>query len=419
MAELHRNRPAVRDEDNAFVYAMGFDAAQGEDPIEMGRKRLAWLQQAEESEELDLDRDPRGAPPDYRATLHPAVKAYFDACGPRGPACRAAFESAWPAFDTWNDSEAWLLERYRTLLKMISWREFVSRHVVAPLPPYATVMDGQKVLLLHARIRAANSDSSSVKELLAGDLRFWRRALESSDLLISKMIATAAILRHFKLGAGIVSALPTTQVQEAMPAEWSVAITDAELSMWRCMTGEWILTSGTIRSLESELAESLPTDDSIVDKAIASFSSPFFQPQDTINLFAEQYALAAKMIEGVPLAEYEAATNRVTELAERATREAFPPRSLYNIPGRIVLGYGPDYGSYARRIGDIEGVRRAALAAVSLQEEQVLTDAVPAALAASPLRNPYNDQPLAWDASDGAVVFRGLEPGERGEHRIH
>jgi hypothetical protein len=419
MDESYRNLPAVPDEDNASVYAMGFAVAPGEDPMAMGRKRLAWLRRGEKSDTLILALDPGGSPFDYRATRHAAVQAYFDSCGPRDPACGKAFETARLTFDAWKDSEAWLLERYRALLKLPSWRDFVSRHFYAPLPSYSPVMDGQKVLLLHARIRAANGDATGARDLLAEDLRFWRRTLESTDNLVSKMIATAAILRHFKLGVEIVSALPAAHVREAMPAEWQVAITGSELSISRCMSGEWIVTSGVIRGLDSDFVESLPSDDSLTDRVVASLSKPFFQPQDTINHYAEQYLLAVQMIDGVPLTGYEAATSRMTELNARARREAWPPRSLYNMTGQVLISFRPDFGSYARRVSDLEGVRLSALAAASLHEQSVAPEDTPAALARSEFRNPYNDRAFDWDADDGAVVFRGLEPGERGEHRIH
>jgi hypothetical protein len=418
MTDFHRNRPAVRDEDNAFIYAMGFDVGPGQSPFEMGAKRIEWLRRSE-GKALDLAADPLGEPPDHKATRHPVIRAYFEACGPRGPDCNAAFEEANLKFDEWNGSEKWLLERYRAFLGLASWREFISSHAEAPLPSYSSVMDGQKVLLLHARIHAAKGDAAGVREMLGEDLRFWRRALESSYTLIGKMLATAAILRHFKLGAIIMRTLPPEHVGEATPAEWRVAITNDERSMRRCMTGEWIFTSGMIRDLDRELAAALTMNDSVAGKVISSLSGPFFQPQDTINRFAEYYSRAAELTEGVPLTEFEASTDRVTELSTVATREAYPPRSLYNIPGRMLVGYGADYGSYARRVGDVEGVRRAALAAVSLHAASVAPDAIPAALAASWLRNPYDGEAFAWDAADSAIVFRGLEAGERGEHRIH
>ena len=79
LADLYRNRPPARDQDNGYVYALGFGSAPGVDPLEMGLKRLAWLQQAEDLDDLNLDLDPLGSPFDYRSTRHPAVQ-------PAGPA---------------------------------------------------------------------------------------------------------------------------------------------------------------------------------------------------------------------------------------------------------------------------------------------------------------------------------------------
>lgn len=85
----------------------------------------------------------------------------------------------------------------------------------------------------------------------------------------------------------------------------------------------------------------------------------------------------------------------------------------------MLLGLGmPSYVTYAGRVGDVEGVRRAALAAVTLRASGVKAPDVATALSSIQLRNPYNDQPFSWDEKEGAIVFRGLEAGERGQHRI-
>ena len=357
---------------------------------------------------------------DYRTTRHPAVQAYLDACGPRGPDCSPAFEAASRTIEEWNDSETPLLERYSTLLTLGSWLEFISSHAAGLLPiTYGPVSDGQELLLLHARIRARKGDVGGTRQLLEADLGFWRMVLASSDNLLTKMVATAALLRHFKHGADVVSELPPHYVLAATPDEWRVAITDRERSMWRCLAGEWIFSSGFLRRLDRELAADLLVDESIAGRMLAKLSGPLFQPQDTINLHAEYYTQVAGILEGVPLSGYESAANEATKLSRVNSERAFPPRTLFNIPGRIMLGFGPDFGAYARRLGDIEGVRLAALAAVSLHEAAMTPDDVPAALAASPYRNPYDGRPFTWDAGDEAVIFRGLEPGERGEHRIH
>jgi hypothetical protein len=213
----------------------------------MGRKRVAWLQQYVGPAELDPSTDPLGDPPNHRAAMHPALREYFQACGPGMAGCAAALAEASRTFDKWKGSQDFLLERYRALLALPGWREEVPTDLAAPLPSYQVVMDGQKMLLLHARNRAAKGDAPGVRELLGEDLRFWRRLLASSDLLISKMIATAAINRHFKLGAEAIGLLRPERAPDAMPAEWQIEISESERSMRRVMTGELLFFSDTIR----------------------------------------------------------------------------------------------------------------------------------------------------------------------------
>ena len=75
-----------------------------------------------------------------------------------------------------------------------------------------------------------------------------------------------------------------------------------------------------------------------------------------------------------------------------------------------------DFTSYSRRVNDIEGIRRAAVTTVRLRAQRVQIDQVASALTTAPLRNPYDNQPFAWDAEKGAVVFVGMEHTQYGTH---
>jgi hypothetical protein len=109
----------------------------------------------------------------------------------------------------------------------------------------------------------------------------------------------------------------------------------------------------------------------------------------------------------------------VSELAEQSINASVPPRSLFNMGGTILLGISAGaFEPYARRVADIEGVRRVALVGAMLRDAKVEAREVPAALANASLRNPYDGRPFAWDVEDRVIVFRGLERTERGEHRI-
>ena len=186
--------------------------------------------------------------------------------------------------------------------------------------------------------------------------------------------------------------------------------------MRRVMTGEWLFVSATLQRFEPDWVLS----DSWLDRAQTPLLEQFYQPQDTINRFADYYWGLSEAF-AAPLEGYEAALARAATLTRETADSAFQ-RPLYNLGGGVHLAEASDFSQYAARVADIEGVRRAALAAVTLRDAAVAPADVAAALRASELRNPYDGAPLQWDAADGAIVFLGLERGERGERgerRLH
>jgi hypothetical protein len=408
----YQSRAAVAEADNAFIYFLGFNSALGESPSDVGARRLEWLQQYDAP--ADAADDPLVAPLDYLGA-DSVVAEFRAACDKVNSECLGVYTNAGEVFERWSATQPWLLERYRRLIAHGGWREHVPSNLAVPLPSYSAVLHGQRLLLLQATTLAEAGDSAAVADLLAGDLRFWRMVLESSDLLITKMIATAALQRHFEWGNLALRGLSANAALAATPAEWRTPLTATELSLRRALAGEWIHVSGTLTQALAEHAnaESLP------ERASNRLFMTLFQRQDTLNRYSTYFTQLGATLDA-PLLDYETAADAASMLAERTAAETFPPRSLYNITGALLIAAGPaDYGDYARRVADLEGIRRAALATVELRAEGAASSSLPSALAASSLRNPYDDQPLQWDAGDRAVVFVGLEPGERGAHRFY
>ncbi|HET8697672.1 MAG TPA: hypothetical protein VFO94_09315, partial [Gammaproteobacteria bacterium] len=58
LSSLYRERPAVADADNAYVYFMGFHAPRDRDPFEVGRARVAWLRRTVDAPLTDSGVDP-------------------------------------------------------------------------------------------------------------------------------------------------------------------------------------------------------------------------------------------------------------------------------------------------------------------------------------------------------------------------
>ena len=160
-------------------------------------------------------------------------------------------------------------------------------------------------------------------------------------------------------------------------------------------------------------------DNSVVATVLTGLEMPLYRQQDSVNKSAA-YFLETTQLLSAPLDHYQDALNRAAVLTSQTRQAAFPPLSPYNMIGQLLTGIGAyDYGTYARRVADLEGVRRAALLAVTLRAANVRASGVGAAVSTSALHEPYHNRPFEWDQKEGAIVFRGLEIGERSVHRIY
>jgi hypothetical protein len=288
-----------------------------------------------------------------------------------------------------------LFEPYRVLLSHAGWRRPQPFAMSDRLPAFAKIRAGQEALMLRAQALADRGDVAGVRELLGEDARFWRMVLESSDILIDKMIAVASLNRHFALGNLVLRRLPAAP----MPPEWAQEI---KPSMTRCLVGEWEFISGSLRKTYANEP---------------GIYRPLFQPQDTSNKLAAMLARTAHELD-VPFSQYPQVLRGMRAQTNHAPEELGPLADLYNLIGSMITNVPDnyDYGKYAARVADVEGVRRAVVLAATLRGRGVAADDVPAQLAASEIRNPYTNGPFAWDLKEKAIVFTGLEAGERGRH---
>jgi len=385
LTQVSHDRPAVADDDNGYVYVQ------------------RW--------KLD---------PDRRRKLSARLQKFLDDCGSKRSQCAVEFDrAADDLLADWTAADGALLDGYLALTARTGWREDATIDVADAIPPYSGAGDGQKMLLMRARVLAKQGDADAVRELLERDLHFWRMVLRSSDILISKMIATALLNRHFEWGNFILRSLPAAKQAAAIPEGWRDPLSDDGRSLERCVAGEWLFASA---QLHRATADSFGmTEETTVRRAVVRLAAPLYQEQDTINLFAEHHLVTARAFQ-VPLNAYPSVAAEVRKQNKQLANELFPYGAVYNLPGKWLFAFqllGSDMTSYFVRVSDIEGVRRAALATATLRASGVASKDVSTALAADGLRDPYTEQPFAWDEATQSIVFRGLEPGERGEHRIY
>ncbi len=411
LAAMTRERPVLSDRENAYVHALGLAAPPAADPLALGSERRAWLESVQPSTTGVGDFALPGEETDYRATRRTDVAALAAACI-EASGCLAALDANPDALGHWLASEQWLLERYRRMLAVEGWREAIPHDIRVPVAGLHHAVEIQKLYLLDVRRNALAQDAATVRELLERDFEFWRRVLASSDTVISKMVAVAAVKRNLALGGLALRVLPPDRIEAALPASWRQPLTVDERSLARPLAGEWQLTRSSLSAIGWGGEHTPGASPRLVDRLLLRAT---FQAQATANL------AAARMVRLASLSElpYPALGNTVGRMLESQDETAVPFR-LYNPAGSILHAIPVEsaYASYIARVSDLEGLRRATLLAATLRGPSVQRDDIAAAVRASPLRSPYDDAPFGWDPDAGSVLFRGLEPGERGRYEV-
>lgn len=407
MVASERGRPAVADEANAYVHLLGLAAAPDVDPVARGRARKAWMEGLDPSSGASGVPEMPGTDANWRAARPQAVADLASAC-PGGAACVEALRANPEVLDQWLASEQWLLDRYRRMLSVPAWRETVPRDPRA-MAGYMPALDAQTLHLLVARQHAVAGEADVVRSLLEDDLAFWRRVLASSDLLISKMIAVAAVRRHFELGGLALRELPSGTVDQPIPPSWRRPLSDAERSLSRAFAGEWHYSAGFLAA--NAPVEALLPQDSAWERLPARLLRPGFQLQATLNLDAVRKTRWAAVSER-PYPEL----GQAIDAARREQAEDQRMFRLYNPVGTLLdsVAAVSSYADYVARANDVEGMRRAALLAVAMREAGIQPPDADGFVRESDMRNPYNGAPFEWDAATGSVVFRGLAHGEKG-----
>ena len=377
LVAMTRDQPALADAVNGYVHARDLVSAPGADP-------------------------------DYQAARTPEVTTLANACS-KPLACAEALDAHPGALPHWLDSEQWLLGRYRRMLATDGWLEVIPDDVAAQLPPYQHAMEAQKLHLLDARRQALAGDPVAVRGMLVQDLVFWRGVLASSDLLISKMIAAAAVRQNFALGNLALRELPPDLADAAVPPSWRQPLAVGERSLMRSLGGEWHFMANTMRTGMRPGGPAAASQGSIGDRLLR----PLYQEQATLNLFAANMVRLGTLSE-LAYPELAPALERVARREGQAGLRLQP----YNPAGAMLDSMAPSYADYIARTSDLEGLRRATLLVANLRREGVGREGAAAAVGAASMRSPYDDAPFEWDAARGSVVFHGLARGVRGRQTV-
>lgn len=410
------NRPFIADEDNAYVYVMGFTVNKDEDPREWGAKRISWAQEIINKPQVGQylgDSPGKDIDFDFSEIPESAFGVFENPCKSSDQECLTKYENSESAISEILHSEAWLLNRYKTLLAHPGWLETQPFDVRLPFPSFSSILAGQKLFHAQAWLRAGKGDVNGVKTMLQNEGLFWRKILAASDTLISKMIAKAALNKHFLSSYIILRRLPPEMMVQGVPPELHTPFSESEKSMARCLTGEWVFFDNSVKQfkrggLGSVAALYYFEEDSPFNSIFGAIFKPLLQPQDTSNIFAEHVDKIIMNLD-VPYDHYIDAVGRIRKLESAPEESSVFPRRIYNIVGDKLYSFAaPSFISFATTVSNLEGVRRMAKLAVELRSQEVETNNIAQYLTRAETKNPYTGNPFEWDKEEESLVFVGL-----------
>lgn len=392
-------------ENNAYAYVMGFDVPEDQDPLAWGEQRLVWTHETRFSIDASQEYQFPGSKAEYFAHRPTGVDLLLRACSFGNQDCVSTLLASASDIEEAVAEGGWVVQRYSDLLDMNTWVENIYLHIQAPLPAYQNLLVAQHLYFSDLLLRQDSLSAEILLHTLDRDLRFWRHAQQQSLTLISKMVSAAAIRQNLSWTNQLLRSLPVGAQVDLSLANHGQPLSREELSMYRVFVGEWIFGS-------HYMGEVIEHPESVDEKAMHPWAKFLFKRQATLNLMAEQHATLIRHVDR-PLDKYSEALATMEQLYPQESRVEYFLKPA-NAVGRILVAVAtPAYQDYFVRVGDIEGQRRALVLVHQLRQQQIPLDQVAEAIAASDIRNPYTGDAFEWDAELQAVVFTGLQRGDR------
>ena len=403
--DFYAGLPEVPDEKNAFVYLWGFSAHPNGDPYTMGAARMHRALRAIERPDEDPGPDPLPEPYDYAAERSPEVRDLAKVCRDSELSCAESISASTAIATALRSSEAWLIQRYLTLLSFNRYKEPPVHDFIVQWPDYNTVLDAHRIYFVSLLMTAQSGDVDGVRDALDRDLTFWRLVLTRADTVLTKQIAKWFVANHFRRGNLILAQLQAMQPKTVVPASWLRPIGAAERSMRRSLIGEWRSSDRMIKRTR-ELSPQ-----KFAGWLVGGLLDPFYQRQHMSNRHAKMVAGYIDVLE-VPYPELLDAAHRGSKIAADYQGQW---RGPYNWLGNF-LTFTYNMADYGLRIADLEGARRAAIATFELRADRIDTEQLPAELVESDWRNPYTGEPFLWSEETGEIVFEGLARGTQSRY---
>jgi hypothetical protein len=403
----------VPDAENAWLYMLGFHAADNDDPIVLGRKRLnAYEARMMQRQELPISAEEQALKPNPLAfQQNDAQGNKVEFCEPEDHDCLDWAKGAADRLTELERANALLLRRYDDLLGMQRIDELSTPSSDDPQPDTSKEAALYRSLIL--RDLANPATRADALRRIVRVVAFWQNAEAPAPNLIVKVLAERTRERYMRVLDGLVNQSGAKGLDSLHD------VIDVVLRAPTAAQREW-------EPLQHRQALQFRT---VLDKEM--FAGPIdafrycqshclrgwliaqlFAPQATRNLFARLWDATLEENDADPRniadakAHYAQILASATPLNDSA--KEMLRRMTYNLSGKVVTTTAmPDYSDYLYMQHDTEALRRMLLLKVSALKERTPAQKMPEFLAQQrdTLCDPYTGEAFIWDNAAHEIRF--------------
>lgn len=326
---------------NAYVFALGFDVLKEDSPITEGLKRLQQLQSLTVMEKANAKQTASYELPQLPRENCLSQDDFL-------MACKASLKQE-NKLKMLLAENRWLIERYQQLLDMSNWQDSTHYNAFINALPFRRLLAAQKLYLLDVYQNTNSTAPSLTAQAIEQDMIFWQRLSANTHILSSKVLSAGAMSVNMKLGEIMINQLAPEQEAVAIPESWQRPMSPQVLSLDNAKLGEW--------HYFTKITEATQVVDSTTDIAIQAVEFlmlPLMQPQDTANRYAA-ILLGSKSLEDCQIG---LSIDTISQY-------------IFNPIGKIILCSGiPSFDSYQASLDRLEQHR----ASLVLRLDQEITD---------------------------------------------
>lgn len=321
----------------------------------------------------------------------------------------------------WLDTEQNVIDRYLSIAEEGVYEEVLIPCICAPLPNYVNLVEASELVNIQATLLFERGERAQAYALWRRNMQVYRKVSDGARTLIGGMIATVMARKQLRVLSEVMATVSATDTDIDMTPLAEIILM-AKPQLKSAYQGEMAWSMAQHKNMPRYFLEASQDNGHLVEvcqegnkgweyQFTLLLTEHLYLPHETANaMFIRWQAIAGLTDVAAPELETQV---EIIEAKEQALG-GWHIGSVYmrNPVGQAVMRMGggaQQHLSYFFKMHDVEGYRRLVyLQLLAHQQKPRRADMAQWLKRQSrDLANPYTQEPMYFDSSDGALVFMG------------